>query len=160
MIDIASAQDMLRPSVEELVRVKDVDVQMREFLANLRVAVEAGQKGKKKKAKKKAKKKKEKKGKKKKDPTEGRSMERCHPHTSHLTPYIPYTPPLPPFTIFIPIPASTASWWSQASSSPYQQRAYLISRARSRTQTLRQRGVRAMRRSHLLTPPWLQCGSC
>ena len=67
---------MLRPSVEELVRVKDVDVQMREFLANLRVTVEAGQKGKKKKAKKKAKKKKEKKGKKKKDPTEGRSMER------------------------------------------------------------------------------------
>ena len=67
---------MLRPSVEELVRVKDVDVQMREFLANLRVAVEAGQKGKKKKAKKKPKKKKEKKGKKKKDPTEGRSMER------------------------------------------------------------------------------------
>jgi hypothetical protein len=68
---------MLRPSVEELVRVKDVDVQMREFLANLRVSVEAGQKGKKKKAKKKPKKKKEKKGKKKKDPTEGRSMERC-----------------------------------------------------------------------------------
>ena len=50
---------------------------MREFLANLRVTVEAGQKGKKKKAKKKPKKKKEKKGKKKKDPTEGRSMERC-----------------------------------------------------------------------------------
>ena len=74
---LMSPQDMLRPSVEELVRVKDVDVQMREFLGNLRVAVEAGQKGKKKKAKKKAKKKKEKKGKKKKDPTEGRSMERC-----------------------------------------------------------------------------------
>ena len=66
---------MLRPSVEELVRVKDVDVQMREFLANLRVTVEAGQKGKKKKAKKKPKKKKEKKSKKKKDPTEGRSID-------------------------------------------------------------------------------------
>jgi hypothetical protein len=76
---VTLGQDMLRPSVEELVRVKDVDVQMREFLANLRVAVEAGQKGKKKKAKKKAKKKKEKKGKKKKDPTEGRSMERLAP---------------------------------------------------------------------------------
>ena len=74
---LIKSQDMLRPTVEELVRVKDVDVQMREFLANLRVTVEAGQKGKKKKAKKKPKKKKEKKGKKKKDPTEGRSMERC-----------------------------------------------------------------------------------
>ncbi len=76
-VRLTTWQEMLRPSVEELVRVKDVDVQMREFLANLRVAVEAGQKGKKKKAKKKPKKKKEKKGKKKKDPTEGRSMERC-----------------------------------------------------------------------------------
>jgi hypothetical protein len=74
---LTTRQEMLRPTVEELVRVKDVDVQMREFLANLRVTVEAGQKGKKKKAKKKPKKKKEKKGKKKKDPTEGRSMERC-----------------------------------------------------------------------------------
>ncbi len=90
MLMLLSPQDMLRPSVEELVRVKDVDVQMREFLANLRVAVEAGQKGKKKKAKKKAKKKKEKKGKKKKDPTEGRSMERCASsscHTRCLTPH-------------------------------------------------------------------------
>jgi hypothetical protein len=130
-------QDMLRPSVEELVRVKDVDVQMREFLANLRVTVEAGQKGKKKKAKKKAKKKKEKKGKKKKDPTEGRSMERC----------ASFKPFHAAFKV-ISFSASTANLLWPASSSPYPPHACPASKARSRTPTPRRRqGGRAMRRS-------------
>jgi hypothetical protein len=126
---------MLRPSVEELVRVKDVDVQMREYLANLRVAVEAGQKGKKKKAKKKPKKKKEKKGKKKKDPTEGRSMERyAAPARVRKHPFLKR------------ISVSTASLLSLASSSPSPPAASLTSKVPSRTQIPPPPGLRATSR--------------